>query len=276
MAIEIRPPLRLALPLLVLVQVAAAAQDGPSAAPDEAVAAENAPVPQLVLTIDLASRHLWRGYDLSHGDPTLQASLTYSARSGLWASVGIIAGLSTAPGLGDTSLDLDEVDAALGWEWGGLDGGKLTAGVALYAYRYTSTWTKDVAYGDDSDVEANLYLSWNPAAHLQPTLDFYYGLDDSIRGYYLEAGIALPFTGDSWSFEPKLTAAWSNQYEVDDRMTNATVTLPLSLTLGPATITPSLQWVRVGDPERFNPPELVGETPRTALFVGTVRLAFTL
>jgi hypothetical protein len=238
-------------------------------------AAQDAPEPPFELTIDVVSSYVWRGYDLSHGDPTLLAYLNYYAESGLWANVGIIAGLKNAAELGDDSTQVDEVDATVGWEWSELAGGKLTAGVALYAYDYTSTWTKDVAYEDASDVEANLYLSWDAAAHLRPTLEYYYGLDDNIHGYYLEAGLVLPFEGESWSSEPKLTAAWSSQYGVADRLTNVTVTLPLSFSLGPATITPSAQWVWVDDPEGFNPEELMGESPKDVLFVGAVRVAFT-
>jgi hypothetical protein len=253
----------------------ATAQGAPPATQDTAVASEDAAAPPFELTVDVTSRYVWRGYDLSHGDPTLLAYLNYYAESGFWANVGIIAGLRNAAELGDEQSELDEVDATVGWEWGELAGGSVTAGVAVYAYKYTSTWTRDVAYEDASDVEANLYLTWDAAAHLRPTLEYYYGLDDNIQGYYLEAGLVLPFAGESWSFEPKLTAAWSSQYDVDDRMTNATVTLPLSFSVGPATITPSLQWVWVDDPESFNPQDLVGEAPEDTLFVGTVRVAFT-
>ena len=238
-------------------------------------AAQDAPEPPFELTVDVASSYVWRGYDLSHGDPALLAYLNYYAESGFWANVGIIAGLQTAAELGDTEADLDEVDVTVGWEWAELAGGGLTAGAAVYAYRYTSTWTRDYAYEDDAETEVNLYLSWDAAAHLRPTLEYYYGLDDSIRGYYVEAGIVLPFEGESWSFEPKVTAAWSSQYDVADRLTNATVTLPLSWSVGPLTITPSAQWVWVDDPEGFNPEELTGESPKDVLFVGAVRIAFT-
>jgi hypothetical protein len=265
--------------MLVLLAAAlpalAAAQDATPATEDLAAPAEEAAEPPFELTVDVTNRYVWRGYDLSHGDPALLAYLNYYAESGFWANVGIITGLQTAAELGDDSSELDEVDATVGWEWGELAGGSLTAGAAVYAYSYTSTWTKEYAYETDFEIEANLYLSWDAAAHLRPTLEYYYGLNDSIQGYYLEAGVVLPFAGESWSFEPKLTAAWSSQYEVDDRMTNATVTLPLSFGVGPATITPSLQWVWVDDPESFNPADLVGETPEDTLFVGTVRVAFT-
>ena len=246
-----------------------------SAACAAVAAAQDASEPPFELTVDVASSYVWRGYDLSHGDPALLAYLNYYAESGFWANVGIIAGLQTAAELGDSDTDLDEVDVTVGWEWAELAGGSLTAGAAVYAYEYTSTWTKDYAYETDSEVEANLYLSWDAAAHLRPTLEYYYGLDDSIHGYYVEAGLVLPFEGESWSFEPKVTAAWSSQYDVADRLTNATVTLPLSWSVGPATITPSLQWVWVDDPEGFNPEELTGAAPGDVLFVGAVRVAFT-
>ncbi|MEW6338546.1 MAG: hypothetical protein AB1625_14260 [Acidobacteriota bacterium] len=239
-------------------------------------AAQDEPEPPFEFTADLVSRYVWRGYDLSHGDPALLLYLNYysPALPGLWANVGIIGGLRSASDLGDDATDVDEVDATVGWEWEGLAGGKLTVGVALYGYLYTSTWTKEFAYEDTSDVEANLYLTWDAAEHLQPSLEYYRGLDDGIRGDYVEVGLALPFEGERWSSEPKVTAGWSNQYDVADRFTNATVTVPVSFSLGPATITPSLQWVWVDDPEGFNPEDVTGSAPKDTLFVGAVRVAF--
>jgi hypothetical protein len=239
-------------------------------------AAQEDSEPPFELTADVVSRYVWRGYDLSHGDPALLLYLNYYAPSlpGLWMNVGVIGGLHNAAELGDDATAVDEVDATLGWEWEGLAGGKLTAGVAMYGYLYTSTWTRDVAYEDTSDLEVNLYLSWDAAAHVRPSLEYYRGLDDGIKGDYLEFALALPFEGERWSSEPKVTAGWSNQYDVPDRFTNATVTVPVSFGVGPATITPSLQWVWVDDPEGFNPEDVTGSDPKDTLFVGAVRVAF--
>ena len=38
--------------------------------------------PPFELTVDVASSYVWRGYDLSHGDPALLAYLNYYAESG--------------------------------------------------------------------------------------------------------------------------------------------------------------------------------------------------
>lgn len=240
-------------------------------------AAQEPAEPAFELTTDVLSRYVWRGYDLSHADPTLVTSLAWSPEfaPGLWLKVDLLGALRKAPELGDGSNSLDELDVSLGWEKDDLAGGRLTLGVALYFYGYTSTWTRDVAYEDDSDLEASVYLSWKAAEHLRPTLEYYRGLDDAIRGDYVEAGLAFPFEGRGWSTEPVVTAGWSSQYDVPGRLTNVTATVPLSIRLGRVTVTPAVLWTWVEDPESFNPEELTGETPREVLFQATVRLSWS-
>ena len=74
--------------------------------------------PEFELTVDGVSRYIWRGYDLSHGDPSLLVYLNYSpsAAPGLWMNVGVIGGLKNDAALGDDKTDFDEVDATLGYE----------------------------------------------------------------------------------------------------------------------------------------------------------------
>lgn len=232
--------------------------------------------PELELTVDGVSRYIWRGYDLSHGDPALLLYLNYSpsAAPGLWMNVGLIGGLKKAPELGDDKADFDEVDVTLGYEKELADG-TWTLGAAAYYYRYESTWTRDFAYGDDSDLELNLYAYWQPVEHFKPTLEYYRGLDDNIKGDYVEFGFALPFEGESWSTEPKVIAGWSNQYEVADRVTNVQATLPVTWTSGSIAFTPSLNYTWVDDPEGFNPRELTGKTPEDGLFWVGVRFAWS-
>lgn len=237
-------------------------------------AGQTAPEPSFELTTDVLSRYVWRGYDLSHADPTLAVGLTWSpaAVPGLWLKVDLLGGVRKAPDLGDESNGLDEVDVALGWERDDLAGGRLTVGGALYYYGYTSAWTRDVAYQDDSDLEANLYFSWKLGEHFRPTLEYYRGLDDGIRGDYVEAGVTFPFEGKGWSAEPVVTAGWSSQYDVPGRLTNATASLPVSIRLGRLSVTPSVLWTWVEDPDAFNLEELTGQGPRDILFQAVVRL----
>ncbi len=232
--------------------------------------------PELELTVDGVSRYIWRGYDLSHGDPSLLVYLNYSpsAAPGLWMNVGVIGGLRNDAALGDDKTDFDEVDATLGYE-AELAGGAWTVGAALYYYRYESTWTRDFAYGDATDLEANLYAYWNASEHFKTLVEYYRGLDDNIKGDYVEFGFSLPFEGDTLSTEPKVLAGWSNQYGVADRLTNVTATLPLTWTSGSFAFTPSLNYTWVDDPEGFNPRDLVGETPKDGLLWLGVRLAWS-
>ncbi len=233
--------------------------------------------PSFELTTDVLSRYVWRGYDVSHADPTLVASLVWSPVQvpGLWLEVDLLGGLRKAPALGDERNTLDEIDVTLGWEKGDLAGGRLTLGGAFYYYGYTSAWTRDVAFEDDSDLEANVYLAWRTGDHCRPTLEYYRGLGDGIRGDYVEAGLAFPFEGVGWSTEPVVTAGWSSQYDAPGRVTNVTATLPLAIRLGKGTVTPAVHWIWVDDPEGFNPEELTGEAPREVLFRASVRLAWT-
>ena len=121
----------------------------------------------------------------------------------------------------------------------------------------------------------NVYLSWRAGEHLRPTLEYYRGLVDGIRGDYVEAGLAFPFEGSGWSTQPVVTAGWSSQYDAPGLVTNVTATLPLSIRLGRVTVTPAVRWTWVEDPESFNPEELTGETPREILFQATVRLSWS-
>lgn len=232
--------------------------------------------PELEVTVDLVSRYVWRGYDLSHADPTLLVNLNYypAAAPGLWMNVGAIAGLVENEELGDSGTNIDEFDLTIGYERELADGA-WTLGAALYYYGYETTWTQDYAYEDNNDFEVNLYAYWQAAEHLRPTLEYYRGLDDGIEGDYVELGLVLPFGGERWSTEPKVTAGWSNQYEVPDRVTNVQAVLPLTWSAGSFALTPSLNYTWVDDPEGFNPEEITGETPEDGLFWVGVRLAWT-
>lgn len=232
--------------------------------------------PQFELTTEVVSRYLWRGYDLSHGDPSLLLYLNYSPTKlpGLWMNMGVIAGLTEADEIGDDTFDIDEVDFTLGYETELADGA-WTVGAALYYYRYESVWTREYAYGDNTDLEVNLYASWQAAEHFKPTFEYYRGLDDNIKGNYLELGLALPFEGETWSTEPKVLAGWSDQYEVASRVTHVTATLPLTWTSGSIALTPALNYTWVDDPEGFNPEELTGETPEDGIFWVGLRLAWS-
>lgn len=119
-----------------------------------------------------------------------------------------------------------------------------------------------------------MYLAWRAGGHFRPTLEYYRGLDDGIRGDHVEAGLAFPFEGAVWSTEPVVTAGWSSRYDAPGRVTNVTATLPVSIRLGNGTVTPTVLWTWVNDPQGFNPGELTGEAPREILFQAAVRLAW--
>lgn len=227
------------------------------------------------LDTEVVSRYIWRGYDLSHGDPALLLTLNYSPAkaNGLWMSLGLIGGLKNDRALGDDRSDFDELDVTIGYEKE-LGDGAWTVGAAFYYYGYESTWTRDFAYGDTYDTELNAYAYWQAAEHFRATFEYYRGLDDLIKGNYLEFGFALPFEGETWSTEPKVLAGWSDQYGVDSRVTNVTATLPVTWTSGAFALTPSLNYTWVDDPEGFNPRELVGEKPKDGLLWLGVRLAW--
>lgn len=229
------------------------------------------------LSVEIVSRYIWRGYDLSHRDPALLATWTWtpSGASGLWASVGVVAGLRTDTAVGDDARELDEVDLTLGWESSDLARGRLTLGAALNLYEYTSTWTKRVAYRDESDAELNLYLDWRAARHLRPTLEYSRGLDDNVRGDYVEVGCAFPFDGEPWSTEPKIVAGWSDQFGVTEHVTHVTATMPLGWSRNGFTLTPAVSWTWVEDPEEFEPRNLVGGTPRSSWAWGSLRLVWS-
>ncbi len=115
-----RPPVPWPLAVALLLAVALPA------------AAQPASEPAFELTTDVLSRYVWRGYDVSHADPTLVTSLMWSPGQlpGLWLKVDLLGGLRKAPELGDESNNLDEVDVTVGWEKDDLAGGRLTLGGA--------------------------------------------------------------------------------------------------------------------------------------------------
>lgn len=244
--------------LLLMVAVVAgwatevrAQAEAETAAPAAEEAAED-PGFGVTVSLDTVGTYWWRGYDLSHGDPSalLYAYWTPNALPGLTLSTGFIYGLKLDDLAGDTRKEVDE------WDLSGTYTFELPANFSLalgaWYYEYTSTYTQDYVNLDDSDAELSLGVSWGGVEWLTPTFTWYRGLDDNIEGNYLEFSAASSFAlGDdeAWSLAPKLTAGWSSQYGVDNDFTNMTLSVPLSWSGDWISVTPSVNWVYLFEPE---------------------------
>lgn len=207
----------------------------------------------LSASLDVVGKYVWRGYDLSHGDPNSMLFVTFapSFAPGLSLSTGLYCGLRTDEAKGDPHTQIDEWDLSGSWEIPLAE--HLSASVGLLYYDYRGDWTQHVAYLDDYDTETSLTLKLSGLSGFDAAVTWYHGLDDKIAGDYLElvASRAFPL-GGGFSFAPKLSAGWSTQYDADHEWTNVTTVLPLTWNGPGFTVTPSFNWSYVFDPGMMN------------------------
>lgn len=188
------------------------------------------------ITATTLSRYVWRGYDLSHKDPALLTYVNYSPKvlDGFSLSAGTIFGLKNAREQGDRHSDIDEFDLTAAYERPIIPD-KLILSVSVLFYQYTSHWTRSY-YEDTKDVELNFMTIYTFNKYLIPYVSYFRGIDDKIRGNFVETGFSNEFAlSEHIALTPKWYACYSSQYEFrsDPAFSNLAAEFPLGYSKGP-------------------------------------------
>ncbi len=187
------------------------------------------------VTMDLDSRYVWRGYDLSHKDPVALSYIHYSPKwlDGFRISAGTIWGLVNDKNQGDSKTSQDEFDVFAAYKKD-LIPEKFSVTLSVLFYKYTSPWTKTF-YGDTKDIEAVVDLEYTVTSYFVPLFSYYRGLDQTIKGNYFEAGFSSEFTliEDKLKLTPYVYGGYSMQYEFkrDPGVSDLTIEIPMEYSM---------------------------------------------
>lgn len=234
-----RRPSFAAAVLVALLALPAAAQE---AEPAFSVESEN----------ELVTHYMWHGFDLADGGPLLQPSVTVSHRSGLWLSAwGSYSLTDRDRFLGEDGLrrDVDELDLELGYERE-VGGVTLEAVVLWYGYPNADGFS----LADDETTSFEPYVKATlDSLFLSPSVKVAYDTNLG-AGWAVEGAVehTVPLAGFGVTGEANL--AWMRQAwrlteagEKEASLSDITVSLGVTRTVGPFEIGPTVAWTRLFD-----------------------------
>jgi hypothetical protein len=209
----------------VFVPATAAAQSDSATAPAFSVSTE----------MQVVSRYIWRGFDLSRKTASLQPYAALGMPLGFTASAWATSGLDSHP-------QVDEVDFTLDYTH---ELGNWALGVGYLHYILTGTATEpgaDLADPLATSTMGEVYVTaarhWDDGS---ATLKYSRG-NRAMRGNSVNLKVEQSFASadEAWGATPYLSVDWFDQYGAPqafaDRLTMIQVGVPITRTLGPVTL----------------------------------------
>jgi uncharacterized protein (TIGR02001 family) len=207
-----------------------AAQSDSATAPSFSVSAE----------MQLVSRYMWRGFDLSRKTASLQPYVEVGMPLGFTASAWATSGLDSHQQVDEVDFTLGYTHAFGGWEVGG--------GYLHYVLMGTATepgadLENPLATTTSGELFATLARTWDDGS---ATLKYSRG-NRSMRGNSLNLRVeqTLASADEVWGASPYFSVDWFDQYGAPqafaDRLTSVEVGVPVSRQLGPVSLVAALR-----------------------------------
>jgi hypothetical protein len=202
-----------------------AAQSDSATAPSFSVSAE----------MQLVSRYVWRGFDLSRKTASLQPYVAIGMPLGFTASAWATSGLDSHRQVDEVDLTLDFTHELGNWALGG--------GYLHYVLMGTATepgadLADPLATSTMGEVYATLARSWDDGS---ATLKYSRG-NRAMRGNSVNLRVEQSFASadEAWGATPYLSVDWFDQYGAPkafaDQLTMVELGVPVTRTLGPVTL----------------------------------------